>query len=176
MYDKMDGVNVYDRNGFTPLAKAVFEGDFFSVHVLLANGADPNKGNPRTGGSNPLIVAALRGYLEVVQVLLDAGADPNIRGLEGSTALIWAICSDHTDVAQLLLNHGADPNYCSPIRNNVPLVVAASRGKLELVRSLLAKGADPNKSGMDHYTAIQHARVGGFPNIVELLLDHGAEN
>ena len=55
-----------------------------------------------------------------------------------------------------------------------PLLEAARRGDVEAVRSLLRDGADPNLAAGDGLTALHVAAEQGFVEVVELLLDAGA--
>ena len=63
-----------------------------------------------------------------------------------------------------------------PLYINDPnaLVTAAYEGEYELVKTLIAKGADPNVTNEHGDTAVMLASEHGFDTIVELLLDHGA--
>lgn len=56
-----------------------------------------------------------------------------------------------------------------------PLVDAAFRGQTERVRELLADGADVSVRDWREYNALHWASMGGFSEIVQLLLDHGAD-
>ncbi len=66
--------------GWTPLYRAVFEGDEVEVEALLRNGADPNAppveaDTPGCAATCPMLLAA--GYnTKKVRLLLDYGADP----------------------------------------------------------------------------------------------------
>lgn len=56
-----------------------------------------------------------------------------------------------------------------------PLVEAAFRGQTERVRELLADGADITVRDWREYNALHWAAMGGSAEIVQLLLDHGAD-
>ena len=55
-----------------------------------------------------------------------------------------------------------------------PLMLAALKGKVEVVEELLALGADPNHVNDDDHHALWFACVQGDPNLVSRLIDRGA--
>ena len=66
----------------------------------------------------------------------------------------------------------AQPPY---INDPDALVTAAYEGELDLVRSLVSGGTNPNVTNERGDTALMLAAQHGFDGIVEFLLDHGAE-
>jgi ankyrin repeat protein len=158
-----------------------------AVRVLLEHAADPRARSTRD--DTPLGFAARVGNVESAKLLLDAGADVNERVSGGLTPLIVATVRGHIPLAIYLLGRGADPNHQGPGYSALhwaaglweteltgPRGIAAGRdeewraldgaieGKLDLVRALLAHGADPNAA-----IARPPPRVGfsgGFLNLV----------
>jgi ankyrin repeat protein len=61
------------------------------------------------------------------------------------------------------------------LQDFMPLCYAARRGDLEVVRLLLAAGADANAIEAKNFTALQQAANRGQAAVVELLLNEGAE-
>jgi uncharacterized protein len=94
------------------------------------------------GGSTPLLFAARVGDAESAQVLLEAGADVNDALPNGTSALVEAAHSGQQAVGSLLLDRGADPNAAAA--GYTALHAAVLRGGLDLVKALLAHGANPN--------------------------------
>ena len=108
------------------------------------------------GGSTPLLFAARSGDLESARLLVAAGADVHDTTADGNTALVIAAHSGHGSLAVFLLNEGADAN-AAPL-GYTALHAAVVRGTLldrdvptldpgagvNVVRALLAHGADPN--------------------------------
>jgi len=100
------------------------------------------------------------GHVDASRALLDAGADVNERLADGMSALVLAIYNAHYQLAAFLLDRGADPDAAAqgwtalhqvawsrrPNRGfNLPgAVPTGSLDSLELVRQLLARGADIN--------------------------------
>ncbi|HEU4688566.1 MAG TPA: ankyrin repeat domain-containing protein [Vicinamibacterales bacterium] len=94
------------------------------------------------GGSTPLLFAARSGDDESVKLLVEAGADVNDTLADGASALVIAAHSGHTRAAVTLLEKGADPNAADI--GYTALHAAVLRSDLELVKTLLARKADPN--------------------------------
>jgi ankyrin repeat protein len=89
-----------------------------------------------------LLFAARDGDVATVQMLVDAGADVNDAAASGASALVIAAHSGNRAVARFLLEHGARANDMGA--GYAALHAALLMGDLELVKALLANGADPN--------------------------------
>jgi ankyrin repeat protein len=74
--------------------------------------------------------------------LLEGGADVNDALPDGTSALVLAAHSGHGAVGALLLDKGADPNAAAV--GYTALHAAVLRADLDLVKALLAHGANPN--------------------------------
>ena len=94
------------------------------------------------GGSTPLLFAARNGDAESARLLLSAGADANDHMPDGISALVLAAHSGQGKVGALLLEKGANPN--SAEIGYTALHAAVLRSDVDLVKALLAHGADPN--------------------------------
>jgi ankyrin len=95
------------------------------------------------GGATPLLFAARVGDVESARLLMDAGADANDSQPDGVSALVLAAHSGNRGVAALLVERGADPNAFGS--GYTALHAAILRGDLNLVKALLAHGANPDK-------------------------------
>lgn len=136
------GLHLRSESRHTALSFAARGGHESVVHLLLNNGADPNR--PNRSGETALFFASSGGYEPVVQLLLDKGADPRISDNDGNTALFLAAGEGHEPVVQLLLNHGVNPNLLNK-SGELALSVAARRGHNSVVQ-MLHNNADPNGS------------------------------
>ena len=78
-------------------------------------------------------------------------------------------------VAHYLSLDEADPDILAP-SDDTPLVWASEMGNVEVIRLLLAKGADPNAEEYDGWTALHWAGANGHSDVAEVLLDNGAKS
>ncbi|MFG2827053.1 ankyrin repeat domain-containing protein [Streptomyces sp. NPDC048434] len=147
-------------DGETPLYLAAVGGRTDIVRLLLEAGASPDaesRGEPGSEGL-PLCAAACWDHAEVVRELLAHGADPNLREDDGTSysALMWAATGGHHRTVRLLLEAHADPDAGN--RDRTPLMAAAERGSIAVVRALLRHDADPQLTDALGRTAEDIAR------------------
>jgi ankyrin repeat protein len=159
------------RGGSTALLFAARSGDAESVRLLLAAGADANDTQP--DGMSALTLAAHSGNGPAGHVLLEKGADPNAAGI-GYTALHAAALRSDVSLVKDLLAHGANPNAVitkgTPLRRNnqdynlpatligaTPYWLAAKFLEADIMRALLAAGADPKGTIPDGTTPLMAA-------------------
>ncbi|HEU5249903.1 MAG TPA: ankyrin repeat domain-containing protein [Thermoanaerobaculia bacterium] len=106
-------------------------------------------------------------------------ADPalaNAVASDGFTPLGLASFFGHPEAAKLLLATGADPNFAAQNSTRVaPLHSAVAGGNVEIVRELLARGADVHARQDVGFTALHGAAAEGGEEMIRLLLDHGAD-
>jgi ankyrin repeat protein len=162
------------------LVAAARASDLPTVTRLLQQGADPNALDRAT----PIMGAAASSVsgepnLAVMRALLAAGANVNARGLYGGTALILAARLCKPDAVRLLLDNGADPNLVDDEKVS-PLVYSLQpfrndQENLEIMRLLLAKGADVNATPITKRTALFEAVFRGSVPMVKLLVEHRAD-
>jgi len=97
--------NIRQRNGWTCLHLAAFNGDPEVVRMLLQHNADQHAGDK--DGRLPLHRASEEGHPEVTRLLLEHGVDVNARDNYGSTPLHLAPKDGNLEVARLLIEQGA---------------------------------------------------------------------
>ncbi|HVY94505.1 MAG TPA: ankyrin repeat domain-containing protein [Bryobacteraceae bacterium] len=165
-------VNRRDRMGGAPLHRAVRGAARNAIAFLLDRGAKINAIHSVARGANcgcspidlaPIDLALNRRDTDTIRLLLNRGAtcDLTIAAALGDRERILALLDEdptsiarprasgrrplhtaiecgHRAIALLLLDRGANPRLDSSLHT------ASSLGDLELVRSLLAHGADPN--------------------------------
>lgn len=88
--------------------------------------------------------------------------------------LLNASAAGDTEKVLSLLQNGHEANEVFPIVGTTPLMLAAAYGHDETIRTLLDAGADVNAADFTGWTVLHAAAYNGDPNIVMLLLRHGA--
>ena len=127
-----------------------------TIVLLLRYGADVNRWDEEHS-STPLLTAVFNNHVEAVRILLAAGADPNVRGDEGDSPLRLCAEKGCLEMARLLLHCGADKTIHeggAPSGMNA-LGFAATRLNIDMVRLLLAHGADPHVGDADDITVFE---------------------
>jgi ankyrin repeat protein len=156
-----------------------------------------------------LLFAAREGNKEMTGILLDAKADINLPSANGSPPLVVAITNNHISLAMTLLERGADPNLADRFWRRTPIYAAIemrnmdftrespppladATDPMDLIKALLAKGADPNARvnttpvrgfmqgsanwvNFDGQTAFIRAALAGDITLMRLLLQNGAD-
>jgi ankyrin repeat protein len=143
------------------LGQAANRGALRVATFLLDQGADVNA---KYNDAPPLIMAAMSAQRAMVELLLSRGADVNSRDGSGKTALFTAAEGGYLAVVEVLLAHKPD------VDADAPLQVAAGKGYANLVKLLLAAGANPNVEGAQRRTPLSVAAGNGHPEIVKMLL------
>jgi len=153
--------------------EAVRKGDGTKVMKLVTdtNGGIINTKSRETGEA-ALHILAKSGDPVFLRYLIQKGANPNIQDATGNTPMILAIRSGFEDGVRILITYRANVN----LPNNsgeTPLIVAVQLRKIELVRALLAAGADPDRADvLAGQSARDYARLDNrSPAIAKLLAD-----
>jgi ankyrin repeat protein len=135
-------VNEAQPDGTRPIHWAVYHVDYELLDALIAKKAKADVTNEF--GSTPIAEAAKLADARMVKTLLDAGARPEGANQDGETALMLAIKTGELPVVEMLIKAGANVNAVEKFHNQTPLMwaAAASRNAGEMVKLLLAKGAN----------------------------------
>lgn len=112
--------------------------------------------------------------LDGAEYMMEKGMNPNTMSWQHVTILHDMAQKGFIEKAELLINHGADLNPIDEAYQSTPLGLAARWGNLEMVKMLLAKGADPDRSGAEWSTPLMWAKSKGHFEIEEILLSYGA--
>lgn len=149
------------------LHEAAYAGDLEAVHPLVAGGVPVDVADP--DGRTPLMWAAFNGHTAVVSYLLENGASINAKDESGREALMFASSGPFAETVELLLQRGADVNAQGTLEGFTALMTAAAEGQVDVVRLLLAYGADPAVKDVDGDTAESFAGQKGHKAVIELL-------
>jgi ankyrin repeat protein len=164
-----------------PFLVAVYEGRAATVRELLR--ADPTLARAEYAYMQPLHYAVRGGRVGMVRLLLDAGADPRAEGWSGrigdDTPLARARDREQDEIIELLEAAAARPLPMVPPRNvrttspwrELEDAMFKLCGQGDLAGALEMIRAHPGIAQAGLYEAVHHEH----PDIVRLLLDHGAD-
>ena len=150
-------VNAQDMFEFTSLMFAAASG-YLDVVKYLVKEAKANVNAKNEFGETALMFAAKNGHLGIVKCLVEAKADVNARSngrrFEETTALISAIYKVNLDVVKYLVKEGNTDVNTQDRKGNTPLMLAAQRGDLGIVKCLVEAKADANTKNYYGATAL----------------------
>jgi ankyrin repeat protein len=121
-----------------------------------------------------LFFAVEKDLEDVVEYCADNRFDLNILNEHKKTPLIIATEHRNYKIVEYLLVSQANPNAMDPYTEYSPLMIAAGRGDVRLVRMLLCKGADVNAVSYLGCTPLSLAIEYNHPHITQMLIDAGA--
>lgn len=158
-----------DTNGETPLGLAL-------EHPAIERWLDwhdwSRPGRPLRAGDLPAAAAA--GALTTVQRLLELDFAVDTQDDQGATALLRACGAGHREIAACLLLAGADSSIAAG-SGVTPLVAAVAARRESLVTLLLEHQVAVDQRLPNDTTALMVAAAMGHPEILEALLDGGAD-
>ena len=176
------GADPYIENnrGMTPLAVAATTARTEAVKGLIAAGVNPN--HRTRAGDTALHLIARSSLAAMVPVLTTAGADPNMPDGQGYRPLELTLYErghrkGRWTTARALLDAGADVRNFKPSKRgeSTPTLVVARKGSVELMKALLAAGADPNARTHDRAPLHSAAARWKLPEMVDVLIHAGAD-
>ena len=186
-------VDSSNGDGNTALMLAVFLGHAETTELLLNRGANVYARNH--DGATPLdTVNVPWGMTQMLAKPMGIELEPGafeagrakIRELfialastekdDGDAHGFWAAArTGNMAEIKAYLDGGGDINGLDKALQTSALEWGALHGQIDVVRFLLEKGADVNRSSKDGSTALHGAAFLGKPEIVKLLLKHGAD-
>ena len=147
-----------------------------SARLLIERGADVNARDALQ--DSPFLYAGAAGRLEILRLTLAAGADLASTNRYGGTALIPAAHHGHVDAVRELLGTKIDVDHVNRLGWTALLeaVILGDGGAAhtEIVRLLVAHGANVNLADAQGVTPLAHAEQRGQRAIAELLRRAGA--
>ena len=150
---------------YDELLQAAQLGDTKSVERLLDRGLDPNTADAK--GNTILMIASRLGYRDLVWSLIRRKASVRKRSPFGDTALMMASLRGDREIARMLVEFGgAELNH----DGWAPIHYAAFENHAEVIRYLVAKGADKDALAPNGYNALMFAARGGHLEAAKALL------
>ncbi len=150
-------VNCNGSDGWTPLTNCCLSDNPEGVRILLAApGIDVNKPNER--GQTPVQVATEKGSFECVRLLREAGASVPVDNTP-------APANGDAEAQQQLRDMGITPS-----RYNQAICDASDNRKNDIIRLLVAAGADVNSVGSDGWTPLTNCCLYGNAEGIRILL------
>jgi ankyrin repeat protein len=175
-------------DGKGPLFGAIRVGEQKIAQTLLKSGAvvdaplSMEHNGTVVGGCTALYASALLGHLPSCKVLASSGASLEAANDLGYTPLMAAIEGDHEDVIDFFLKSGADVNPeviatmdMEGLGGASPLYTATRKENLAVIKKLLKRGVDVNRSTPNGWTSLKSAAQQGSFEIVKVLLEAGAD-
>ena len=183
--------NASTDKGGTALMCAAQEGYPEIIKVLLGAGANTNASTDE--GGTALMCAAQEGHSEIAKMLIADKADLDATDKHDMTALMSAVKRGHAETVQILLDAGANPDAATD-GGYTALMVAAMTPlrqyaqalgidlpnslrddvRIDLVKSLLAAGANPNAAATSNGMTTLMWAANGDPEIIKILIAAGA--
>jgi len=176
-----------------PLVHAVHRENIHIVELLLKNNANPNF-------FNSLTLACMKQNLKMLKLLIEHKADVDFIGSNGNTPLYFAVSYDNFEMSELLLKNNANPNVNSILhkaceKQNLKMVkllteykadvnfadnngrtplftaIEAKKANKEIIRFLIANGADIHKEDKNGISALSFAESNKV-SLVKVLTEH----
>jgi ankyrin repeat protein len=120
-----------------------------------------------------LVIAALNGKFDVCKFLVESGATIDLSCAGGATALYCATQNGHYETLSYLISKGA--NIHSPYQQWTPLGITIEKKRPKCCKILLDAGAKVNDVAIAGKTGLYFACEKGSYEIVQLLLEYGAD-
>ncbi|KAI3326879.1 hypothetical protein HD806DRAFT_374406 [Xylariaceae sp. AK1471] len=170
--------NACNRLGQTALFSAAIKGHDRVVEALLNGGADVNA-KDKEGRSALLFLASekktkAKWTTDTLGLLHQHGADIEVRDQIERTPLLWAATNSNIELAGFLLENYANVAATNN-RGRTALHLSVESNDKEhredMVRLLLAYGADPGATSDGGWTPLHNAAQSGYTSVAALLLE-----
>jgi hypothetical protein len=169
-------VDARDGRKRTALLAATHANRIDAARLLIERGANVNAKDDIE--DSPFLYAGAEGRLEILRLALAAGADLKSTNRYGGTALIPAAHHGHVETVRELLKTKIDVDHVNRLGWTALLeAIILGDGRsahTEIVRLLVARGANVNLADAQGVTPLAHARQRGQVEIGDVLRNAGA--
>ena len=169
-------VSATDHDRQTALIAAAYADHVAIAAVLIAAGADVNTKD--ASQQSAYLIPTADGGLEMLRLALRSGADVHSLDSYNGTGLIRAADRGHVEIIRELLRTPIKVDHVNRLGWTALLeaIILGSGGQrhTEVVRLLVAAGADVNLADREGVTPLAHARQRGYAEITRILEAAGA--
>jgi ankyrin repeat protein len=171
-------LNLPDRNGNMPLYIALKKEKYENFNFLLDANTDPNSvGTVRSlNNQSVLYVAVLLKDIKIIKKLLEKGANPDLPDSEGSTPISEQVvkATPNMEIFNLLIEKSKNVDVADNSGSTILLYAAKNdlmpkESQIQIIKTLLAKGADKNLKDKKGKTALNWAKTKNNKEAIELL-------
>ena len=187
LIEKGADINTKNSKGSNAIHFAAQSGKTEIVDFLLQNGLEINMKD--NNGENPLFYAmyyrhfpimreAIHAY-EMVKFLIENGVNVDEATVSNQTPLTFAIMKNLLAVVNLLVSFGADVNHAKDSNGTLLQIATTWYCDTEIMKVLIANGADVNAPHEINKTTSLHVATGLFCSteiceIIRILFESGA--
>ena len=178
LIDNGADVNAQNNYGWAPLYCALDLNQIGIAKLLIKNGADVDAQNKE--GWTPLHKAAFWEKIDIVKVLIENGVDPSIKNNDGKTAIdlcedkaIRAILETYMNEYNQKIDETKNNEYS--IFNNNLLYAVFNSDLIEVKKCVFSGKYNIDVQDDKGYTPLMYAIMDHNFNIVEFLVNHGAD-
>jgi len=173
----------YGIHGSTSLHLAAARGMVEILSLLINNNGQIEATDGQ--GQTPLCYAAQSGSVNCLKTLLQYGANTNVVDYAGTSVILLlgsyylnkgsTGIKCYTESINALIRSGARVNVCHPVSKDTPLHQAATLGRLESIKSLIAAGAAVNAANEKGSIPLHISALKGHALAVKLFLARPAD-
>jgi len=142
--------------------------NFIGAKQYIKKNADLNE---ETENGESVLATALRHHCDwdLVELLIKSGADIYNFDEEGVSIFDMAITYDNLSLVEYIIEDGVDVNFTQRRSGFTPLMCASCYGRAEIVKVLLANGANKDTKESKGFNATDFARKMNKKSVLVLL-------
>ena len=156
----------HNNTGYPLLYYAFKKKNIEMIKILLAYGADLSA---QDKGKSPIELAAELKLWNIVKLIAQSKKDTDGDDYHYGSALLEAVINDKHDIAKILLEANASLNWFKKRKWLYSFALCCREKNIEMIKLLLAYGADLSAKDRDDNTPIELAAKLGLWNIVKLI-------